>query len=158
MTKFVAAVVGLLVMMIVVSRELFLFAVPRDSEALLASQGGRNHLWLAIVAAVIACMLGALMFHLFGRRDRNEWSRAPRVPLGPATAARTDDLTNNSPASFAGMHWAQLRPRLSEGQSNDRSPMPEADVDSSGSKSARRSSARRTHQAMFKKWSQARHD
>ena len=158
MTKFVASVVGLLVMMVVVSRELFLFAVPRDSEAFLASLGGRSHLWFAILAAVIACMLGALMFHLFSRHDRNDWSRAPRFPLDPAATGKSDDPTNTSPAPVASMHCAQLEPWLTEGQSNDRSPMPGTDGISSGSISARRSSARRTHQAMFKKWSQARHD
>jgi hypothetical protein len=160
MTKSVAAVVGLLVMTIVVSWQLFLFAVPGDPQGLLASQGGRYHLWFAIIAAVIACMPGALMFHFFGRHDRNEWSQAPRAPLGPAPPSTSDYPTNNSPAPapVACMHWALLNPWLSEGQSDDRSPMPGTDGDSSGSLSARRSSARRTHQAMFKKWSQARHD
>jgi hypothetical protein len=56
------------------------------------------------------------------------------------------------------MRWAQLNPWLSEGQADDRTPMDGSVKDSGGTPSVQRSFARRAHQAMFKKWSQARHD
>ena len=157
--KSVAAVVGLAVVAIVVSRQLFLFAVFRNPQGILDSQGGSYRLWLAITA-VIACIAGALMFAVFGRHNRNERSQAPKAPLVPAIAATGDYPTANSPAPVPldAIRWAQLNPWLSEGQSDDRRPMLGSDGDNIGSLSARRSSTRRTHQVMYKKWSQARHD
>ena len=66
----------------------------------------------------------------------------------------------NSPtqAEFDPIRWAQLNPWLSEGQPDDRIPMNGSVKDSGGPPSVQRSFARRTHQAMFKKWSQSRHD
>jgi hypothetical protein len=67
--------------------------------------------------------------------------------------------TNSLPqAEVDRTRWAQLNPWLSEGQSDDRIPMNGAVKDSSETPSVQRSFARRSHQAMFKKWSQARHD
>ena len=56
------------------------------------------------------------------------------------------------------IRWAQLNPWLSEGQADDRIPMNGSVKDSGGTPSVQRAFARRAHQAMFKKWSQARHD
>ncbi len=66
----------------------------------------------------------------------------------------------NSPiqSEFDPMRWALLNPWLSEGQSDDRTPMNGSVEDSGGPPSVQRSFARRSHQAMFKKWSQARRD
>jgi len=66
----------------------------------------------------------------------------------------------NSPtlAEFDPARWALLNPWLSEGQRDDRTPMNGSVKDSGGTPSVQRSFARRSHQAMFKKWSQARHD
>jgi hypothetical protein len=66
----------------------------------------------------------------------------------------------NSPteAKFDLIRWALLNPWLSEGQPDDRTPMNGSVKDSGGTHTVQRSFARRTHQAMFKKWSQARHD
>ena len=61
-------------------------------------------------------------------------------------------------AEFEPIRWAQLNPWLSEGQPDDRTPMNGSVKNSGGTPSVQRSFARRTHQAMFKKWSQARHD
>jgi hypothetical protein len=47
---------------------------------------------------------------------------------------------------------------LTEGEADDRTPM-DGSVKASGeTESGHRAFARRTHQLMFKKWSQARHD
>jgi len=66
----------------------------------------------------------------------------------------------NSPkqAKFDPIRWAQLNPWLSEGHPDDRRPMNGSVKESGGMPSVQRSFARRSHQAMFKKWSQARHD
>ena len=69
-----------------------------------------------------------------------------------------DETNSPSPAEFDPTRWALLNPWLSEGQPDDRTPMNGSVKDSGGTPSAQRSLARRTHQAMFKKWSQARHD
>ena len=66
----------------------------------------------------------------------------------------------NSPlrAEFDPVAWALLNPWLSEGQPDDRTPMNGSVKESGGTPSVQRSFARRSHQAMFKKWSQARRD
>jgi hypothetical protein len=61
-------------------------------------------------------------------------------------------------AEFDLKRWLLLNPWLSEGQPDDRTPMNGSVKDSGGTPSAQRSFARRSHQAMFKKWSQARRD
>jgi len=62
------------------------------------------------------------------------------------------------PAEFDPMRWAQLNPWLSEGQQDDRTPMDGSVKDSGGPPTVQRAFARRSHQTMFKKWSQTRHD
>ncbi|HSE22163.1 MAG TPA: hypothetical protein VLB68_10910 [Pyrinomonadaceae bacterium] len=61
-------------------------------------------------------------------------------------------------AEFDPVRWAQLNPWLSEGQADDRTPMNGSVTDSGETPSGQRAFARRSHQMMFKKWSQARHD
>lgn len=160
MSKFAAAAVGFLITAIVVSRQLFLFTVFRDSQGFLDQQQGRYHLWFAIISAVIACITGIFMFYFFGRHNRKEWSETPKVPFEPPITFNTRYPIANSPAlaPLDAIRWAQLNPWLSEGQSDDRSPMRGTDGVSTGALSVRRSTARRSHQEMYKKWSQARHD
>ena len=64
-TKFLAAVVGVLVMAIAASRQFYLFVVFRNAQGLLDTQGGRYHLWLAIGAVLMACIAGGFMFFFF---------------------------------------------------------------------------------------------
>src|SRR4030095_5744573 len=61
-------------------------------------------------------------------------------------------------AEFDSIRWKQLNPWLSEGQADDRTPMNGSVRLASQIPSVQRAFARRSHQAMFKKWSQARHD
>jgi hypothetical protein len=159
MSKFVAALVGLLLMAVVASRQLFLFAVSRDPTGLLDLPGGRFHLWLALSAGITAALAGVLMFHFFQRHERNKWSRVTMAPIGPLPGI-SESLSINSPARarFDSMRWALANTWLSEGQPDDRRPMNGSVTDSSGTPSAHRAFARRSHQLMFKKWSQARHD
>jgi len=66
----------------------------------------------------------------------------------------------NLPAQseFDSVRWAQQNEWLLEGQADDRTPMNGSVKDSGGPPSVQRSFARRSHQVMFKKWSQTRHD
>ena len=157
MSKFVAAVLGLLVLAIIAGWQMFLFAMLRDPLGLLDSQGGRNHLWLALSAGFAACLAGALMFYFFLHRERDKYL-SPAIIEPPLTSG-ADSSTNSLPGvPFNRVRWAQLNPWLSEGQADDRIPMNGSVAASSGTPSAQRAFARRSHQLRFKAWSQARHD
>ena len=82
LTKFVMALVGLVAMLLVVSRQLFLFVVVKDPSGL-SIVGGSFHLWLALIAGVMACVAGALMFLFFDRHENNKWSKVLMTPTGP---------------------------------------------------------------------------
>jgi len=62
------------------------------------------------------------------------------------------------PDSSAASHWAFINGWRVEPQFNDRAPAIGEVASSAASPSAARSTARRKHQAMFKQWSQDRHD
>lgn len=158
-SKFVTAVVGLMVMAVFVGSHLFLFTEFTDPQSL-DSRGGRYHLWLAISAGIAACIAGALMFHFFARHQKDKWSKESKVSIGPLLTTISGNGSNNSVTSppFDAVRWEQLNPWLSEGQPDDRMPMNGSVAESGGSASAQRALARRSHQIMFKKWSQARHD
>ena len=151
-SKFVMAIVGLLAMAIVASRQLFLFAEFRNPLGLLDSETGRYHLWLSVGASVGACIAGILMFHFFSRHEKHKWSK-----VAMTLPARV--LPNSPPpAPFDAARWALANPWLSEGQADDRLPMDGSVPDSGQTPSGQRAFARQTHQLKFKKWSQARHD
>ena len=60
--------------------------------------------------------------------------------------------------AFDPIRWALANPWLSEGQADDRTPMNGAVEKGDRTHSSHRAFARRSHQLMYKKWSQARHD
>lgn len=159
MSKFVTAVAGLMVMAVFAGTQLGLFSVFTDPQSL-DSRGGRYHLWLAISAGIAACIAGALMFHFFARHQKDKWSKEPKASVGTLRTAINGNPSNNSVTSplFDAVSWGRLNPWLSEGQADDRMPMNGSVAESGGSASAQRAFARRSHQIMFKKWSQARHD
>jgi len=159
MSKFVAALIGLLAMSIVTSWQLFWFAVLRDPSGL-STQGGRFHLWLAIGASIMACIAGALMFRFFSRHEKNKWSKVAMTTVGPLLTPVVHNPSTNSPAPipFDPIRWALANPWLAERQADDRTPMDGSVTDIGGTPSGQRAFARLTHQLMFKKWSQARHD
>jgi len=78
--------------------------------------------------------------------------------LKQAVAENDTGMTTPLLESSAGSHWAFINGWKVEPQSDDRTPMFGAVALSTASVSAHRSSARRKHQAMFKEWSQDRHD
>jgi hypothetical protein len=159
MSKFVAALVALLAMALIASRQIFLSIVTRDPSGL-NTVVGRSHLWLALGAGISACIAGGLMFRFFGRHEKMKWSKVELTPTGPLLTALGGNpfINSPSPVPFDAKRWGFANPWLTEGQSDDRIPM-EGSVRASGeTASGRRSFARRAHQLMYKKWSQERHD
>jgi hypothetical protein len=59
---------------------------------------------------------------------------------------------------FDPARWALANPWLSEGQADDRIPMEGSVENANRTPPEHRAFARRSHQLMFKKWSQERHD
>ena len=148
----------LLAMTILSSRQLFLFTVFGDPVAL---QGDRYHLWLGVSAAVGAVIAAALMFHFFFRYERSRSSRVAITASGPLLKAFVPIPSPNptAPLSFDSIGWALANPWLgSSGQADDRAPVNGSVAQTERPASAQRAFARRSHQLMFKKWSQGRHD
>lgn len=101
------------------------------------------------------------MFNLFHRHNRNEQSKTKvpsngKPPLTPTS--NTAAGHPSAPQAFDPVKWALANPWLAEGQADDRTPMNGAVANGGGTAAEQRSLARRTHQLMFKKWSQSRHD
>ena len=155
LTKFVMALIGLLATAMVFSRQLFLFAAFRNP---LGSPAGLSHLWLSLGAAIAACISGILMFHFFSRHERQKGSKVgmppPAIILTPLTINRA---TSPELTPFDAKRWALANSWLVK-QPDDRIPMDGSVRDIGRTASEQRSFARRTHQLMFKKWSQQRHD
>jgi hypothetical protein len=157
LTKFAMALVGLVAMLLVASRQLFLFVVMRDPSAL-STTGRGPHLWLAAIAGVIACVAGGLMFYFFSRHENSKWSKVVMTPTGPLFIPMAiNRRTLPALAPFDPRRWALANPWLVT-QPDDRTPMDGSVRDSGQTPSGQRSFARRTHQLMFKKWSQERQD
>jgi hypothetical protein len=92
-------------------------------------------------------------------RSRNKRIELATVSLKRPLAPK-DDLMVKLPApdSFDTSHWAFINEWHMNDQGDDRRPMIGAVAESSGSLSARRSFARRSHQLMYKEWSRTRRD
>jgi hypothetical protein len=158
LTKFVIALVGLVTMAVVASRQLFLYAVFTNPLGFLDSQAGRSRLWLAMAAGIAASISGILMFHFFSSYEKNKWSKVVMTPTGPRLTPLAPDPANSPAlAPFNAERWALANPWLVK-QPDDRTPMDGSVRDIGVTPSEQRSFARRTHQLMFKKWSQERHD
>ena len=155
MSKFVAALVGLLLMGLVASWELFSFVVIRDPSGL--STPG-SHLSRAAFAAIAACVAGGLMAYFWSRHEKNKWATVESSPVDRLFTASARNPSNSSNWPFDARRWALANSWLAEGQADDRLPMDGSVTDSGETQSGQRAFARRTHQSRFKKWSQARHD
>ena len=95
-----------------------------------------------------------------------EFERTERLQEQAATQLPFTSVVANSPVAalipFDPIAWGRLNPWLVEGQADDRLPMDGTVAEleflvPGNSAPAKRSLARRSHQLMFKKWSQARH-
>lgn len=155
-TKFVAAVVSVVVMAIVAGWQFSLFVMFSDTQGHSDLQGGRYHLWLAISAAVMACVAGGLMFFVF-LSDADKGNDI-RVETQLALTGDNPITKSQTWAPFDAVYWDRLSKWHLEGQADDRRPMLGRVGESTGSSSSRRSVARLAHQVMYKRWSQERHD
>ena len=151
LSKFIAALVALLAMAIIASRQIFLFLSPA---------GGSFHLWLALGAGITAFIAGGLMFRSIRRYEKIKWSKVELTNAGPLLTALGGNPFINplAPVPFNAERWALNNAWLSEGQANDRVQMDGSVKNSGETPSGQRAFARRAHQLMFKKWSQERHD
>ena len=151
LSKFVAAMVALLAMAVIASRQMFLS---------LSAAGGSSHLWLALGAGITACIAGGLMFRSIRRYEKIKWSKVELTPTGPllTSLGAIPFINPPAPVPFDAERWALANAWLSEGQANDRVPMDGSVSNSGDTPSGQRAFARQTHQLMFKKWSQERHD
>jgi len=156
-TRFVMALIGLVATTIVASRQLFLFVAFRSPLGSVDSQPGLSHLWLSLGAAIAACISGILMFHFFSRHEKQKWSKLGMPPAAPLLAALTINPSSPALTPFDAKRWALANSWLVK-QPDDRIPMDGSVRDIGGTASEQRAFARRTHQLMFKKWSQDRHD
>jgi hypothetical protein len=153
LSKFVTAFMILVIMALLASQQLFLFSDP------LAAQWDRSHLWFALTAIVVGCFAAALMFHFFLRHERAAWSRVAPTFSGPPFNELTPNIPAISPTLATFVRIRQPTSQwLTEGQSDDRTPENGSVARSERPPSAQRAFARASHQLMFKKWSQARHD
>ena len=112
-------------------------------------------IFLITVVEVLTIALVLLVFV----RSRNKRIEVATVSL-KRPLAPNDDLIVKVPApdSFDTSHWAFINEWHMNDQGDDRRPMIGAVAESSGSLSARRSFARRSHQLMYKEWSRTRRD
>lgn len=73
-TKFAAAVVGVLAMAIVASRQLYLSVLFSSPQHLSSAQGGGYHLWLALGALLMTCVASGLTYFFF-LSSGDDWIR-----------------------------------------------------------------------------------
>jgi hypothetical protein len=52
--------------------QFYLFATFKSPAGILDLQGGKGHLWVSILVALLACILGFLVLLAFIRNDENE--------------------------------------------------------------------------------------
>src|ERR1043165_9744748 len=107
--QFIAAVVGMLVMAIIASRQLYLFVAFRNQQGLLDPQGGRYHLWLAAGAILMAAIAAGLLFLFFLGREKSQGTEVSETPLRTQPALINVESGSNSLAvdKFNAGRWAQ---------------------------------------------------
>ena len=110
---------------------------------------------MALLLTVVGSLTLALWMMI--RWYRKGWSR---VPVGSLEQSNTsvESFPGKKTPSLYKEHWAFINEWDPVEQADDRAPMIGSVTDSSGTPSARRSFARRSHQLNYKKWSKQRHD
>ena len=99
-----------------------------------------------------------MIFSFFKRHRRIKANGQSLPPPSPAAGSNEEGPKQPVPLQFDPIKWARDNPWLIEGQPDDRLPVNGAVASSGRTPAEQRSFARSTHQAMFKKWSRARHD
>ena len=115
---------------------------------------------MKIISAITAlAILVLILWLMLLRYYRSTRSKTQAALVESALVSAGDDLAANSiPRSRDDARWAFINEWHLEPAADDRRPMNDAVPASSGSASARRSSARRCHQINYKEWSKERRD
>ena len=71
LTNVLAAVTGVIAIVAVAIWQFYQFVTFKTSHGVVDVQGGTIHLWLAIGAALLACLAGFLVFSVFLRYDKD---------------------------------------------------------------------------------------
>ena len=71
-TSVTAAIIAVMTFITLAIWQFYMFITFRSPEGTISIQGGTQHLWLAIGAALIACLAGFFVFSVFLRYDRDE--------------------------------------------------------------------------------------
>ncbi|MFN2533509.1 MAG: hypothetical protein ABR555_19685 [Pyrinomonadaceae bacterium] len=67
-----ATMISVVVTGAIAAWQFYLFATFKGSAGVLDVQGGRGHLWVAILATVFACFAAFCVFSVFLRYDRDD--------------------------------------------------------------------------------------
>jgi hypothetical protein len=68
----VATIIGVTVLIPIAIWQFYLFVSFKGTNGILDAQGGRAHLWVALVAAVLACFASFVVFSVFLRYDKDD--------------------------------------------------------------------------------------
>ena len=92
LTKMFTAIIGLALLAAVAAWQFYLFVVFRGANGATDLQGGKVHLWVAIVIALLACITGVFLISKFLSYDRrNEMhvtSQGHPLGVGRSTQSR----------------------------------------------------------------------
>jgi hypothetical protein len=67
-----ATMIGVAALLAIAMWQFYLFVTFKNASGILDMQGGRGHLWAAVIAAVLACVAGFVVFSVFLRYDRDD--------------------------------------------------------------------------------------
>ena len=72
LTNVLASVIGVIAIAAFAGWQFYQFVTFKTSHGVMDVQGGTIHLWLAIGAAMLACLAGFMVFSVFLRYDKND--------------------------------------------------------------------------------------
>lgn len=72
LTNVLASIGGVVIVAALAIWQFYVFVTFKSATGVVDTQGGTLHLWLAIAAAVIACVGGFFVFSVFLRYDRDD--------------------------------------------------------------------------------------
>ena len=72
LTNVLSAVIGVMLIAAIAFWQFYRFVTFKNSDGLVDVQGGTIHLWLALGAALLACLAGFLVFSVFLRYDKTD--------------------------------------------------------------------------------------
>ena len=110
---------------------------------------------IVLLITLVESAIVALLMILW--RYRSVKTTAP-LPFKQITHAEVNHIAESDLNDARRSRWAFINGWTVEPQSDDRMPAFGSVASSTASAPGRRSTARRRHQAMYKRWSQDRHD